>query len=430
MTFLSKTLILLLILFHSVSGFSQTITDVVVNSPDHNTLEAAVLAAGLAGTLSGPGPFTVFAPTDAAFDALGSATVSALLDDPSGALTNVLLQHVVTGVADGSNIFDGMRLRNLAEEEITISTAGGLTVDGINISVADIKTSNGVVHVIDAVINKPASVVDIIVNSPDHTTLETAVLAAGLEGVLAEPGAIYTVFAPTDAAFSALDPALLNAALADPQGLLTTVLLNHVMPGYLEASRISNGLGVGNPNGDNLFFAINGSEVSVNGARIIVTDIEAQNGIVHVIDAVMIPNIPVVKPASVVDVIVNSPDHNTLETAVLAAGLEGVLSDPNATYTVFAPTDAAFAALDPATLNAALGDPQGLLTTVLTYHVVSGYAEAGRLFDGQKMATLQGSNIEFDLSNGAKVNNANIIVTDIMTQNGVVHVIDAVLLPE
>ena len=157
------------------------------------------------------------------------------------------------------------------------------------------------------------------------------------------------------------------------------------------------------------------------------TQAEAQNGIVHVIDAVIGAN---ARPATVVDVIVNSPDHNTLETAVLAAGLGGALADPNATFSVFAPTDAAFAALDPATLDAALADPQGLLTTVLTYHVVQGYVEAGRLFDGQRMQTLQGSNIEFELNNsGAFVNNAQITVTDIMTGNGVVHVIDAVLLP-
>jgi len=426
MKFLSKTLVLLLIFSHSVIGFSQTITDIVVESPDHNTLETAVIAAGLAGTLAGPGPYTVFAPTDAAFDALGMTTINALLADPSGALTNILLQHVVNGVADGSNIFDGMKISNLAGENLEISTTGGLSVEGITISVADIKASNGVVHVIDAVISKPASVVDIIVNSADHNTLETAVLAAGLQGALSDPNSTFTVFAPTDAAFAALDPAVLNAALADPQGLLTQVLTNHVVAGTLEASFISDGLGVSNLSGGALDFAVNGSSVTVNNANIIVTSLQAQNGLVHVIDAVLLPEL---RPASVVDVIVNSPDHTTLETAVLAAGLEGTLSDPNATYTVFAPTDAAFAALDPAVLDAALADPQGLLTTVLTYHVVNGYAEAGRLFDGQRMATLQGSNIQFDLSAGAKVNNANIIVTDIMTDNGIVHIIDAVLLP-
>ena len=426
MKFLSKTLVLLLIFSHSVIGFSQTITDIVVESPDHNTLETAVIAAGLAGTLAGPGPYTVFAPTDAAFDALGMTTINALLADPSGALTNILLQHVVNGVADGSNIFDGMKISNLAGENLEISTTGGLSVEGITISVADIKASNGVVHVIDAVISKPASVVDIIVNSADHNTLETAVLAAGLQGALSDPNSTFTVFAPTDAAFAALDPAVLNAALADPQGLLTQVLTNHVVAGTLEASFISDGLGVSNLSGGALDFAVNGSSVTVNNANITVTSLQAQNGLVHVIDAVLLPEL---RPASVVDVIVNSPDHTTLETAVLAAGLEGTLSDPNATYTVFAPTDAAFAALDPAVLDAALADPQGLLTTVLTYHVVNGYAEAGRLFDGQRMATLQGSNIQFDLSAGAKVNNANIIVTDIMTDNGIVHIIDAVLLP-
>jgi len=170
----------------------------------------------------------------------------------------------------------------------------------------------------------------------------------------------------------------------------------------------------------------------INNANVTVANIRTSNGIVHVIDAVLIPEAPAAMntlPASVVDVIVNSPDHNTLETAVLAAGLEGALSGPGP-FTVFAPTDAAFAALDGATLEAALADPQGLLTTVLTYHVMNGVADTGNLSDGLRLSTLQGSNVEFSFRDGgAFINDAQITVTDIRTQNGVVHVIDAVLLP-
>jgi len=143
-----------MVLIH-YSAYSQSVVDIVVESPDHNTLEAAVIAADLAGTLSGAGPFTVFAPTDDAFAALGQSTIDALLADPSGALTAVLLQHVTSGVADGSNISDGTKISNLGGHNLEFSTSNGLTVNGINITVADIRATNGVVHVIDAVINKP-----------------------------------------------------------------------------------------------------------------------------------------------------------------------------------------------------------------------------------------------------------------------------------
>ena len=424
MKILSKLLTILLITF-SLNSQAQTIVDIVVGSPDHNTLEAAVIAADLAGTLSGPGPFTVFAPTDAAFAALGQATIDALLADPQGALTAVLLQHAVSGVADGSNISDGLKIGSLAGDNLEFTTSNGLQVNGITISTADIKATNGVVHVIDAVINKPQTVVDVVVNSPDHNTLEAAVLAAGLAGTLSGPGP-FTVFAPTDAAFAALGQATIDALLSDPQGDLTTILLYHAVSGVAGPTNLTNGSSIGTVNGQNLDFTVSGNGIMVNNANITVANIETNNGVVHVIDAVLIPEI---KPATVVDVIVNSADHNTLETAVLAAGLETALSGPGP-FTIFAPTDAAFAALDPALLNAALADPQGLLTTVLTYHAVSGVADSGGLFDGQRMGTLAGQNITFSVNaNGVMVNNANITVVDIVTENGIVHVIDAVLLP-
>jgi len=189
-------------LFH-FNAQTQTVVDIVVNSPDHNTLETAVVAADLAGTLSSTGPFTLFAPTDAAFAAIDPNVLSALLADPGGQLTKVLTNHAVAGVADGSNIFDGMTIGNLAGENLGFAIVGGsLTIGGATVTVADIKATNGVVHVIDTVLlpeSTASTVVDIVVNSPDHNTLETAVLAAGLETALSGAGP-FTVFAPTDAA--------------------------------------------------------------------------------------------------------------------------------------------------------------------------------------------------------------------------------------
>jgi len=240
-----------------------------------------------------------------------------------------------------------------------------------------------------------------------------------------------TVFAPTDAAFAALGQETIDALLADPSGDLTSILLYHVVSGGASPENITATTKIGTLNGSNIDFILSDSGVQINDANVTVASIRTGNGIVHVIDAVLIPpsspseNIA----SSVVEVIVNSADHNTLETAVLAAGLETALSGPGP-FTVFAPTDAAFEALDAATLEAALADPQGLLTTVLTYHVVNGVADTSNIFDGMRLPTLQGSSVEIAINdNGAFVNDAQIIVTDIKTANGVVHVIDAVLLP-
>jgi len=127
--------------------------DVVVNSPDHTTLESLVIAAGLDDELASDGLFTVFAPTDAAFAALPEEVVNSLTSDPTGALADVLLFHVTSGVADSSNISDGLTIGSLQGSNLTFTANdSGVFVNGINISVVDIKTDNGTVHVIDAVL--------------------------------------------------------------------------------------------------------------------------------------------------------------------------------------------------------------------------------------------------------------------------------------
>lgn len=130
----------------------NTVVDVIVASPDHTTLEAAVIAAGLAGTLSGDGPFTVFAPTDAAFALLPEGTVADLLADPTGALTSILTHHVYGGIALSTDLSDGMMVTTLAGTSLTVSITDGVYIDNAMVTVANIETDNGVVNVIDAVL--------------------------------------------------------------------------------------------------------------------------------------------------------------------------------------------------------------------------------------------------------------------------------------
>ena len=424
-----KLLYLFMVLCVSFQMKAQTVVDIIVASPDHNTLEAAVIAAELADDLSGPGPFTVFAPTDAAFAALPAGTVDALLADPTGDLANILLYHVLGLQALSTDLVDGMIVTTLLGEEITVTINGsGVFINDAQVTVADLAATNGVVHVIDAVLLPPVmptnTIMDIVTNSADHTTLEAALVASGLNETLGNPGD-FTLFAPTDAAFALLPAGTVDALLADPNGQLVDVLLYHVLAGTVVSSVLEDGMVVTTAQGSDVTVTINANGVFINDAQVIVADIMADNGVVHVIDAVLLPP---AQTSTVVDIIVNSPDHNTLEAAVVAAGLVETLSGPGP-FTVFAPTDAAFDALPAGTVEALLADPTGALTQILLYHVVGATALSTDLSDGQVIATLNGADVIVTISGGVFINNAQVTVADIVADNGVVHVINAVLLP-
>jgi uncharacterized surface protein with fasciclin (FAS1) repeats len=423
--------LLLSFLLAATVARAQTVVDIIVSSPDHQVLETAVIAAQLDDDLSGPGPFTVFAPTDAAFAALPAGALDALLADPTGALANVLLYHAAPGTVLSSDLSNGQLIATLLGEDVTVTiNADGVFINNAKVTVADILADNGVVHVIDAVLLPPPppsnTVVDIIVNSADHTILETAVLAAGLETALSSAGP-FTVFAPTDDAFNALPAGTIAALLADPQGLLTEILTYHAAAGSVLSSDLTNGQTIATLNGASVTVTINADGVFINNAKVTVADILADNGVVHVIDAVLLPPPP--PSNTVVDIIVNSADHTILEAAVLAAGLETALSSAGP-FTVFAPTDDAFNALPAGTIAALLADPQGLLTEILTYHAAAGSVLSSDLTNGQTIATLNGASVTVTINaDGVFINNAKVTVADILADNGVVHVIDAVLLP-
>jgi uncharacterized surface protein with fasciclin (FAS1) repeats len=383
----------------------------------------------LASVLQGEGPFTVFAPTDDAFAAIPAETINALLASPGGDLTDILLYHVVAGKAMSTDLSDGQEITTIMGQDVTVTINNdGVFINDALVTVADIEAGNGVVHVIDAVLMPemmPATVVDIVVNSEVHETLEAAVIAAGLVETLQGEGP-YTVFAPTDDAFAALPAGTIDALLADPSGDLTDILLYHVVAGKAMSTDLSDGQVIETVFGKNIMVTITNDGVSINDAKVTVADIEAGNGVVHVIDAVLIPEM---MPATVVDIVINSEDHETLEAAVIAAGLVETLQGEGP-FTVFAPTDDAFAALPAGTIDALLADPSGDLTDILLYHVVAGKAMSTDLSDGQEIATVFGDNITVTINNdGVFINNAQVIVADIEAENGVVHVIDAVLTP-
>jgi uncharacterized surface protein with fasciclin (FAS1) repeats len=132
----------------------KDVIDIAISSPDHTTLVAAVTAAGLVETLKGAGPFTIFAPTNAAFSALPAGTVENLLKpEQKASLTNILTYHVVAGSVKAADLKDGQKVKTLQGEELTVSIKDGkVMINGANVTAADLSGSNGVIHVIDGVL--------------------------------------------------------------------------------------------------------------------------------------------------------------------------------------------------------------------------------------------------------------------------------------
>ncbi len=278
----------------------------------------------------------------------------------------------------------------------------------------------------------PKDIVDTAVAAGGFTTLVAAVQAAGLVDALKGEGP-FTVFAPTDEAFAALPKETLDALLADPKAL-AEILTYHVLAGKVMAADVTDGLSAPTLAGPAVAFTIVDGKPMINDANIVATDVVASNGVIHVIDKVILPPAEeAAKPddAMALDILGTAEaagSFTTLLAAVKAAGLEEALMGKGP-FTVFAPTDEAFAALPKATLDALLADPKAL-AGILTYHVLAGKVMAADVKDGLSAPTLAGPAVVFKIVNGKPmINDANIVATDVAASNGVIHVIDQVLVP-
>ncbi len=267
----------------------SNIVDTAVADGRFTTLVAAVQAAGLAETLSGEGPFTVFAPTDDAFAKLPAGTVEALLADPE-ALTNILLYHVADGREMAADVLGMEKVATLQGKSIMVKQdMGNVYLDDAQVLITDILTSNGVIHVIDTVLIPPLDIVETAVADGRFTTLVAAVQAADLVETLQSEGP-FTVFAPTDDAFAKL-PAGTVESLLLPENLeqLTNILLYHVVSGKVMAADVVSLTEAETALGEMLNIKVEDGKVYINDAMVIITDIETSNGVIHVIDSVLLP---------------------------------------------------------------------------------------------------------------------------------------------
>ncbi|MEO9893729.1 fasciclin domain-containing protein [Aurantibacter sp.] len=452
-----------------------------------SSLVAALLKAdendysNLVGTLSGAGPFTVFAPTNEAFTNLlnGLDGYDSLEDfdtpEKQELLASILTYHVVAAKAESTDLSNGQAITTVQGEDLTINIDGGVfiadaTDTNAEVISADIQASNGVVHVINKVLIPQAvldaleteaelsNIVEIAVATDDLSLLVGALQQAdaGLVDVLSGIGP-FTVFAPTNDAFIALLDSLGDDynGLADfdtdeEKALLVKILTYHVVG---NVAALSTDLSVGQ-----MIETVQGEEVTINidggvyiedatdmNAMVIMADVMASNGVVHVIDKVLLPQevLDALQP-NIVSLAQSVDDLSLLVEALIQAdaGLVEVLSGTGP-FTVFAPTNEAFG-----NLLEVLGDEynsladfdteneKAILAKILTYHVVSGAkALSTDLSDGQEIETVQGANVTISIHDDVFVNDATasmatVIMADVTASNGVVHLIDKVLLPQ
>ncbi len=410
------------------------IVDTAIGAGTFNTMVAAVQAAGIEDTLRSAGPFTVLAPTDDAFAALGTDTINALLADPD-TLADILLYHVISGAVTSDVVvtLDSATMAN--GDDITIEVVDGQVVinDVATVTTVDIMASNGVIHVIDAVLLPPADpepepmpkdIVDTAIGAGTFNTLVAAVQAAGLEDTLRSAGP-FTVLAPTDDAFAALGTDELNRLLSNPHEL-AEILKYHVIPGKLTSDLVLEENYLKTVQGHPVFVVQRKDAVLINDANLVATDIMASNGVIHVIDKVLYPK-PVRLGDDIVDTAIDA-ELNTLVAAVQAASLEHLLRS-DGPFTVFAPTDEAFAALGADTLEDLLENPDRL-AEILLYHVAHGETTSKELGHLDSVVMANGHRVHIDFDHGYQlVNDARIVAADTLVSNGIIHVIDKVLIP-
>jgi len=447
----------------------KTIGEIFAGETDDQTIGSALFLTGLNDALSTKGPFTVFAPTDRAFDALPNGELDALFADPE-ALSDILSYHVLSGEFNYEEVaaLIGTEIKTVKRATVAVGgTSNNVVLNGVaTFVIKDIMACNGIIHFIDAVLLPPSApsktptlkptempeycsdkntIVEIFAGKTNFQTLSVALSLTGLNDTLRTEGP-FTVFAPTDRAFDALPNGELDALIADPEAL-ADILTYHVLSGEFNSEEVAALIGTEIPTVNGATVAVGGTSKNVvlNGvATFVNNDIMACNGIIHVIDAVLLPpsapsKTPTGKPtempeycsATIVEVAAGVGTFQTLGVALSLTGLNDTLSNEGP-FTVFAPTDKAFAALPDGRLDALIADPEAL-ADILTYHVLSGevnYEEVVALA-GTEIETVNGATVAVGGTSKNVVLNgvATFVKKDIMACNGIIHVIDTVLLP-
>lgn len=291
----------------SIAVADTTIPSIAQTDPNLSILVQALVKTDLARTLMGPGPFTVFAPTNKAFeDFLKTTPYKTLNDVPNAVLSQILLNHVVSGNVKSTNLSTGY-VKTLAKSATSgtntmnmyVDLTSGVKLNGVaKVITADVMASNGVIHVVDAVINLPTIVTHATANA-NFTSLVGALTSPGqpnFVSILSGTGP-FTVFAPTNAAFTALNTELAPGGIAGVSAAnLTKVLQYHVANGNVLAANLTEGQKVATLQVPQTFEIqlTGGAKIKDNANRItniVATDVQCSNGVIHVVSRVLLPTL-------------------------------------------------------------------------------------------------------------------------------------------
>jgi transforming growth factor-beta-induced protein len=434
------------------SQADNTIVDIAKGNANLSSLVAALTKyPDLVTTLSSNNEVTVFAPTNAAFTALLTAIGQTSIDDiPADVLRDVLEYHVVTSGAVRSSELTSGNVEAANGEDIAVSVTSGVRLNGsANVTTADVEASNGIVHVIDAVLVPPsmAPIVGTIVApayfNKNFTTLIAAVKAADASILTTLLGngpsnKKLTLFAPTNAAFTAA-----GISTLPDRATLNDILAYHVIDDEVRSTELPSGSATIPTLGGNFYLSNNGAAgIFINGTTKVTTaDIVRSNGVVHVIDRTLVPPSKTIAEIATDLSTANTPQFTQLVAALARTSgtdtdLLAAVSNGEANLTVFAPTDAAFEQLYQALEVDGINDiPLSTLTAVLQHHVVAARVFSTDLKDGT-VSTLNGDvtvnvankTITDGSGNAATLSNTAALL-NVLATNGVIHTIDRVLVP-
>lgn len=404
------------------------IPGVLASDGNFESLVEILPTTGLDATLRGSGPFTVFAPTDMAFEFLGSETVDRLLDsDNRELLTRVIKFHIVPGLIRFEDLTDGLELQTLDGSVLRVEEIEEeIRIGGALISEGDIEADNGLIHGISDVLRSNLGTADRLRLTP---ILKRFVDLATDTGAMAELESMQqvTVFAPIDNAFPLVGSPEFNQFISPfNTDVLERIIDFHIAPGLHPIESLKPGTTITTIDGIEIALTLENSARSIDGRRVISEPVKTANGLIYLINGFLSDNLNVEQQLRL------APTASTFASNVANySDLLSLLSGPGE-YTVFAPVNSAYAALGQDVLDVLNAPANALLAEGLTrVHVVAGRYDAEDLADGLVLEAIEGTSLNIAMVPGATFVRSRMISTfDIPAENGVIHLIDNIIYPE
>lgn len=420
---------------------AESITGVMATMSELSILYSAVRIANLNFILEGVGPFTVFAPTNDAFRLLGPGITATLTKlENTAYLTQVLQYHVCYGDTPSQQLLQGQDLSTFQGDTLSVTSITPFVVNDIPISRQDLSAANGLIHTIREVMMPPnfqlpaptMSLVELVKSESYLSSLAQAIEQTGLESALSESP--LTVLMPTNEAFTNLSNGILESLLLPPNlDKLRQVVLHHVLDGNQDTTKLAAGNTMMTKAGGQILITQT-SPLKVDSLSMAIsTDVPATNGVLHVVDTVILPSGFVYPDKNLLQLVEGSPSLSIFAAAIRAAGLESTLSgrfSGDSRYTMFAPTNDAFEALGIGVASSLLMPANEVkLRQVLRYHLLSGAFQSFEFTANVPVQTLEQSLVKIGSVRPLVVDNARALSTDVPATNGIIHMLSGVLLP-